>query len=283
VSHDETLGWLAPLFAAGFAFTGFAGAYQSASARAAWRRYVAWLELELRYHGASLTGASVARYQAAAVAAVIFLSAVLPWLATVPWLVLSVFVPALALRQRRAQRTTRIEAQLGGFLLALAHSLKATPALGDGLRCCADVVARPLADELRILLREHELGTPLDRALENMSRRIGSPVVSAAMSTLRIARSAGGDFVQTLEQSASTLREMARLEGVVRTKTAEGRAQTIVVSALPFPTLYLIDEMSPELLEPLWSTDLGHLLMAAALAIWVVAFLAARRIVHVDI
>ena len=76
---------------------------------------------------------------------------------------------------------------------------------------------------------------------------------------------------------------MARLEGVVRTKTAEGRAQTIVVSALPFPTLYVINEMSPELLEPLWTTDLGHVLMAVALAIWVVAFLAARPIVHVDI
>jgi tight adherence protein B len=133
------------------------------------------------------------------------------------------------------------------------------------------------------LLREHDLGTPLDRALENVSARVGSPVVSAALSTLRIARSAGGDFVQTLEQSAAALREMARLEGVVRTKTAEGRAQTVVVSALPLPTLYLIDQLSPTLLEPLWSTDLGHVLMAIALLMWLVAFLAARRITQVDI
>jgi tight adherence protein B len=283
VSELGTLGWLAPLFAAVAVLAGLAAARRSAEMRVAWERHVAWLEVELRYQAASITGEGAARSQAAACAVVIGFSALFSSLVAAPLLALSAFGPTLALRRLRAERTERIEAQLGGFLLALAHSLKATPALGDGLRCCADVVARPLADELRILLHEHELGTPLDRALESMSLRIGSPVVSAALSTLRIARGAGGDFVHTLEQSAATLREMARLEGVVRTKTAEGRAQTIVVSLLPFPTLYLIDTMSPELLEPLWSTDLGHILMAIALLLWVVAFLAARRITQVDI
>jgi tight adherence protein B len=107
--------------------------------------------------------------------------------------------------------------------------------------------------------------------------------VSAALSALRIARSAGGDFVHTLERSAATLREMARLEGVVRTKTAEGRAQAVAVSILPPPTLYIIDRLSPEVLEPLWTTDAGHVLLAIAFVIWVVAILAARRISQVDI
>jgi tight adherence protein B len=277
------LGWLAALFGAGAAVSGWAGARGSRAVREAGQRYVVWLERELRFHGTALTGAGLARTQQLACAVVLTLATVLPLLATVAALIVVIGVPVFALRRLRVRRTERIEAQLGGFLLALAHSLKATPALGDGLRSCADVVAPPLADELHILLREHDLGTPLDRALENVSARVGSPVVSAALSTLRIARSAGGDFVQTLEQSAAALREMARLEGVVRTKTAEGRAQTVVVSVLPVPTLYLIDQLSPALLEPLWSTDLGHVLMAVALLTWLIAFLAARRITQVDI
>jgi tight adherence protein B len=191
--------------------------------------------------------------------------------------------PSLVLARRRRGRTARLEQQLDGFLIALAHSLRATPVLGDALRSSAEVVAPPLSEELRVLLREHDLGTPLDRALENMAERTESPVVSAALGTLRIARSSGGDFVHTLERSAATLREMARLEGVVRTKTAEGRAQTVVVSALPLPTLLTIDHLSPELLAPLWTTSTGHILVAIAFLMWVVSILAARRVVHVDI
>lgn len=279
----DLLGWLVTLLGAASVVSAAQAMRGSRELARKWRRYVAWLERELRYQGADLKGERLARGQQAAAAALLAASVALPRPAAAALFVLVTGGPAVFLVRERRRRTERVEAQLDGFLLALAHSLKATPALGDGLRCCADVVAKPLADELRVLLREHELGTPLDRALDNMSERIGSTVASAALSTLRIARSAGGDFVQTLERSAATLREMARLEGVVRTKTAEGRAQTAVVSALPIPTLYVIDRLSPALLEPLWTTDVGHVLLAIALVTWVVAFLAARRITQVDI
>lgn len=280
---DGTLGWASVLLLAICAGLASAAVRVSPALGVRWHQHVAQLELELRYQGAALTGVLVARVQAACCLLLLAVSTACPPLILAAAVVVVVYGPALALRRLRVRRTERIEAQLDGFLLALAHSLRATPALGDGLRCSADVVAPPLADELQVLLREHELGTPLDRALESMAARIRSPVVSAALSTLRIARSAGGDFVHTLERSASTLREMARLEGVVRTKTAEGRAQTVVVSILPMPTLYVIDRLSPELLAPLWTTDAGHVLLAIALVMWVVAFVAARRITQVNI
>jgi len=279
----DLLGWSAlGLFGASAAL-GWAACRTSPAIARRSGEHVAQLEHELRYQCATLTGTVVARAQAAAGLVLAAASPYCPRLAVPVALAVIAYGPGFWLRRLRVRRTERIEAQLDGFLLGLAHSLRATPALGDGLRCTADIVAPPLADELQVLLREHELGTPLDRGLENMAARIRSPIVSAALSALRIARSAGGDFVHTLERSAATLREMARLEGVVRTKTAEGRVQTIAVSILPVPTLYIIDLISPELLEPLWTTNAGHVVLAIAFVIWVVAILAARRISQVDI
>jgi tight adherence protein B len=107
--------------------------------------------------------------------------------------------------------------------------------------------------------------------------------VSVALSMLQIASSTGGDFVRTLETSAAALREMARLEGVVRTKTAEGRAQAVVIGLIPIPMLWTIQSLTPDLLVPLWTTDMGHIVLAIALTLWASALLAARWIVHVDI
>ena len=283
MTADGLLGWLVLLLLAASASAGWAAVRTSPELATRAGEHIARLEHELRYQCATLTGAVLARAQAGIGLLLLAASPYSPRLVTPFALAAVAWAPGVMLRNLRRRRTTRIEAQLDGFLLALAHSLRATPALGDGLRCCADIVAPPLADELQMLLREHELGTPLDRALENMATRIRSPIVSAALSALRIARSAGGDFVHTLERSAATLREMARLEGVVRTKTAEGRAQTVAVSILPPPTLYVIDRLSPEVLAPLWTTDAGHVLLAIAFVIWVVAILAARRISQVDI
>jgi tight adherence protein B len=283
MTSDGLFGWCALLLFSASAGLGWAASHTSPTVAERSSEHIARLEHELRYQGATLTGAAVARAQAGLGLALLAASPYCPGLAVPIALAAVGCGPAFVLRRLRQRRTARIESQLDGFLLALAHSLRATPALGDGLRCSADIVAPPLADELQVLLREHELGTPLDRALENMAARIQSPIVSAALSALRIARGAGGDFVHTLERSAATLREMARLEGVVRAKTAEGRAQTVAVSILPPPTLYVIDRMSPAVLEPLWTTDAGHVLLAIAFVIWVVAILAARRIAQVDI
>jgi tight adherence protein B len=279
----ELLEWSGLALFGASAGLGWAACRTSPAFAARSTEHIGQLEHELRYQGARLTGAVVARAQAGVSLALAAASPYCPQIVVPMALVVVACGPGIVLRRMRVRRTARIEEQLDGFLLGLAHSLRATPALGDGLRCTADIVAPPLADEVHVLLREHELGTPLDRALENMAARIRSPIVSAALSALRIARSAGGDFVHTLERSAATLREMARLEGVVRTKTAEGRAQTVAVSILPLPALYVIDLISPETLEPLWTTDAGHMVLAVAFVIWVMAILAARRISQVDI
>lgn len=283
MTADDALRWTTLALCAASAMLAHGAVRRSAALQAVWARHVARLEGELRFQGVPLTGQRLAKLQAIACATLATSALALDEPMVLVFLVIGACAPTLVLRRMRVRRIERIEAQLDGFLLALAHSLKATPALGDGLRSSADVVAAPLADELRLLLRENELGAPLDRALESMASRVRSPVVSAALSALRIGRSSGGDFVHTLERSAATLREMARLEGVVRTKTAEGRAQTVVVSALPIPTLYLFHRISPAMLEPLWTTDAGHVLLAVALVIWAVAFAAARRIAQVDI
>jgi tight adherence protein B len=184
---------------------------------------------------------------------------------------------------QRDRRVTAIEAQLDRFLVAMAHSLRANPALADALVSSTRLLGSPLKDEIDLVLREHALGTPLDRALAAMAGRIGSPIASSALATLRVARASGGDLSATLETSAAALREMARLEGVVRTKTAEARAQGVVIAVIPFPMFATLHAIDPRFLRPVLETSVGHIVLAVATLAWLAAVLAARRIAQVDI
>jgi tight adherence protein B len=191
--------------------------------------------------------------------------------------------PRLYLQWGRARRTARIELQLDTWLVVLANALRATPSLGDALGASAERIAPPLRHELQLIGNEVRLGVPLDRALQHAAQRIESPLVRAAFATLRIARNAGGDLSRTLDASAASLREMARLHGVLRAKTAEGRAQSLLIALLPAPLIGMLETLSPDLMTPLWTTPRGHLVLAAAGALWLCAVLAARRITAVEI
>jgi tight adherence protein B len=133
------------------------------------------------------------------------------------------FSPKLVLRRLRDQRVALIERQIEAWLVALGNALKAGPSLGDSLISTVALMRNPIAAEIDHIVKEYQLGTPLDQALHSASQRVGSRTFTMALSTLRIARNTGGNLADTLSTSAKSLREMARLEGVVRTKTAEGK------------------------------------------------------------
>lgn len=204
-----------------------------------------------------------------------------------PLLATLLFILALCvspvLQTRRARRVAEMEAQLDGWLMALASSLRATPSLGEAIEYSLSLVANPLRDELDLLVKEQRLGESLDSALSRMGKRLGSRTLSSAFATLKLGQRTGGDISHMLERSAETLREMARLEGVVRVKTAEGKAQGYMMVALPAPLAALLHFIDPGFLLPLFQTAMGHWVLCAAGVAWLSSVLLIRRIVRVDI
>ncbi|MDD9945735.1 MAG: type II secretion system F family protein [Myxococcales bacterium] len=202
------------------------------------------------------------------------------WLVLIP---LVAVLPSIYVKKKCQERLERIEEQLDGWLLVLANALKAVPSLGDALESSQNLVHAPLSQELDLAIKEYRLGAPLDAALDNMAERMDSRVVRSALSILRIARNTGGDLPSTLETSAASLREMQRLEGVVRTKTADGKNQAWVLGTLPLVVLIGVKQTAPHILDPLVETLAGNLLLGLAIALWIGAIAAAIKILDVDI
>ena len=191
--------------------------------------------------------------------------------------------PFLQIRHLREQRVVRMEQQLDGWLLMLANALRAVPSIGDALASSQALLHAPISQELDVVLKEYKLGTPLDIALRNMAERVKSRVISTAVTMLQVARRTGGDLPTTLETSAASLRELARLEGVVRTKTADGRNQAMVVGALPLVVIAALYFVQPDLLMPLFQSLKGNIILGIAIALWAGAIASAIKILKVDI
>ncbi len=191
--------------------------------------------------------------------------------------------PPLILKRRRAGRVARLERQLDTWLLMLANALKSTSSLGEAIESTAVLVPRPFSEEVDLLVKELRLGVPLDRALDAMSLRIGSPSISGALMMIVVARQTGGSLPSTLETSASALREAARLEGVLRTKTAEGRGQVLVLALVPFLLCLIITWLDPRWFEPMVEHHYGRLVLAVCLVAWTAATAWAHQIAGAEL
>ena len=192
-------------------------------------------------------------------------------------------LPPLFRWKRHAARVAMLERQLDTWLLMLANALKATSSLGEAIASTAALVPRPFSEEVDLLAKEVRLGVPLSRALGQTAGRIGSPAISGAIMMIAIARQTGGDLSKTLERAAAGLRENARLEGVLRTKTAEGRGQVLVLALVPFLLCFLIAWLDRSWFEPMLSHPYGRGCLAGCAAVWLAATLWAHQIVGAEL
>jgi tight adherence protein B len=184
---------------------------------------------------------------------------------------------------QRRRRLLALEAQVEGWIGALGRALEASPSLGDALESTLMASVSPLREELELVVREISLGLSLERALVAWDQRAQSRVLSMALATLQIGRQTGGSLPRVLKDAAAVLREMERLEGVVRTKTAEGRAQSIVIGGLPLLIYVVMNEVSPKHFDPLKYTAVGQVLVGLAALLWLGALFFMKKILAVRI
>ncbi len=246
-------------------------------------RYVSWWNsrsefnrLHPRYRrfpAAQIAASSVLAAAAACSHNLIPAGAALAVLILPPWL----------LSAASEKRLFRLTDQLDETLTALANALRTMPNLGDALGYLKKHLEQPMGEEIGDVMAEVRLGRPLDEALTSLANRLDIPGLHAAVAAAIMGRKTGGNLSGILEETARSIREMSRLEGVIRTKTAEGRSQALVMGLVPpFLTLAL-HKIDPTWLEPLWHDPIGWILLGIAAMLEISAVALIRKIMAVDI
>ncbi|HSO33373.1 MAG TPA: type II secretion system F family protein [Labilithrix sp.] len=201
----------------------------------------------------------------------------------IPFSLLVAALPWATLELKHRKRVLAIEQQTDSFILALANALKSTPSIADAFSSLVPVIAEPLKSEVDLALKQMRLGCTLEDALLLMAQRIHSRIFDTALASVLIGQRVGGNLPKILETSATALRELSRLEGMVRSRTASGRIQMWVISLAPAAFVVFFDRTQPKYFEPLTTTNVGMAILAIAIVLWIVAVIIGRKILAVDV
>lgn len=192
-------------------------------------------------------------------------------------------LPMLFVQRRRQQRFTKITDQLLDALSVLITSLK----VGHGLLQALEDVARdlppPISSEFARVVREVRLGAALEVALQRLATRCRSYDLDLVVTVMLIQRVTGGNLAEVLENIAHTIRDRLRIQGEMRTLTAEGRLSGWLLGSLPIFLMIVIQVVQPEYLSTLFQTYQGRLLLGAAAVLEVVGFIIIRRMTTVEV
>jgi tight adherence protein B len=188
-------------------------------------------------------------------------------------------VVARRARKRREAFTT----QLPDNLQMIASAMRAGHSFAGALAAVVDDAPDPSRQELRRVVADERLGTPLETALAVVVERMESRDLEQVALVAALQRETGGNTAEVLERVIETVRERVALRRNVQTLTAQGRLSRWVLTAIPVVLLGAITVINPEYVSPLYHTTLGHVLLGVAAAMVCAGSIVIKNIVNIKV
>lgn len=198
-------------------------------------------------------------------------------------LILVAVLPRFVYRSLQERRIKLFFSQLPDALMALSSSLKAGSSLTASLERLVEEQRPPLSQEFELFLREHRLGVDFDTALDRMTKRITSQDFQLVVAGMRISREVGGNLAAILESQSEILRSKATMEGKIRSLTAQGKLQGIIMTVLPLIMGTVLYFMEPDAMSLMFTTNTGWAVLGVIVVMESLGYLAIRQITNIDV
>ncbi len=154
-----------------------------------------------------------------------------------------------------------------------------TTATGRG----REELPNPISEEFALTLNEQRLGVPLEETLLNLEKRIGTEDVQIVVTSINILRISGGNLSETFDTVAHTIRERKKVQGRIASLTAQGVAQGVIITFMPFVLAFILWMMDPTMISRLWTTWLGWILLFVMMALQLTGGWMIRKIVRIRV
>ncbi len=191
--------------------------------------------------------------------------------------------PPLVYRWLKRRRQARIVGELPDTLLAVATSMRSGLSLNQALETVIAHDDGPLAQELELLLRELRVGADYGAAMDGLYQRVPAVEIQLVTAAMRISREIGGNLSEALERISATLRSRLQMEGKIKSLTAQGKLQGLVMVALPVFLIIVLRRMEPQAMSYLFTTWYGWSVVGLLVLMLAVGHHFIRRIVNIDV
>jgi tight adherence protein B len=205
-------------------------------------------------------------------------------------LVLGYWLPKFWLNRRKGKRLKAFNSNLADTIMLLANSLRAGSSFLQAVEMIVRETQPPISTEFARVIREVNLGLPLDEALSNLQRRVRSDDLDLMTTAIAIHHTVGGNLAEILDTIAFTIRERVRIKGEIRTLTAQQRMSGYVVGFLPVALVLLLSVIAPTFMAPmlqkppeLLGLPAGMFILAGGGFMMLIGFILIRRIVDIEV
>jgi tight adherence protein B len=192
-------------------------------------------------------------------------------------------IPRRVLAVLKQRRLERFNLQLVDSLVNMSNALKAGFSLQQAIELVVKEGQNPISQEFGMYLHQMRVGLPMEEALASLQKRVGSADLNLMVSAFETARQTGGNLTEVFEKIAHTIRERLRIELRIKTLTAQGRLQGIIVGAMPLLLGVAMFFLDPVMMMTFLHSAFGLAMLAGVIILEFLGALMIRKIIRIDV
>ena len=204
------------------------------------------------------------------------------WVVTVPLGLAAAWLPIAFVRARAERRVRKFEEQFPEAIELIARALRAGHAMTTGLALVAEELPDPVGGEFRLVYDRQNFGMSMPDALRLFAQRV--PLLDARffVTAVLTQRESGGNLAEILDNLGDVIRQRFRVKRQIRVVTAHARLTGWVLSMIPVVVALGMVVVAPDHILTLVNDPLGIQMAVVALGLWVLGYLAIRKLTDVE-
>jgi tight adherence protein B len=199
--------------------------------------------------------------------------------------VIGFFLPRIYVKRQQAVRLNKFNDQLGDMLNLMVNGLRAGYSTMQAMEAVSRELPAPISDEFHRVVQEMQIGIPMERALDNLLRRIPSDDLDFVITAINVQREVGGNLSEILDTISFTIRERVRIKGEIRVMTATVRTSATVLSLIPVFLTLALWFISPEYIGTFFDRGplCGWLAIGTVVGMIVSGYLVMMKIADIEV
>ncbi len=192
-------------------------------------------------------------------------------------------MPLLFVIRKRNSRIHRFEELFPDSLEFVSRSMRAGHAFSVSLEMIHREFQEPLASEFKRAFEEHNLGLPLDVALEKLAKRVPLLDVQFFVSAVILQKRTGGNLAEILDKLAYIIRERFKLRGKIKTISAHGKMTGTALSSIPIVVAVLMFFTNRDYILFFFNDEIGNYMAAGGVGLQLIGYWVMQQIVKIEV
>ena len=180
-------------------------------------------------------------------------------------------------------RKKKIKNDMLRSVIIMNNSFKAGKSILQAVTIASETLPKPISIEFKKIKEDMSYGLSADIAFNRFAKRVDLEEANFIASSLTILNKTGGNIVNVFSSIEKTLFDKQKLESDLKNSTAASNFVVKFLMFVPIVFILLIQVVSPNYFEPLFSNVLGYFIIGIIVLMFSIYLYLLNKIIKVEV